>query len=126
MMLEEDPGNPQGNVGSATWRTETVSPGSELTPELLIRANVTIPDRNMTVTWSLRRNADRALPASHTIEIMFNLPPDFTGGGVANIPGVLLKESEQARGVQLSDVVIPWRSQLLHCTLSAFGTKRTS
>ena len=104
VLYEEDPGNPQGKqyVGSATWRTETVSPGSGLAPELQIRANVTIPDRNMTLTWSLRRNADRALPASHTIEIMFNLPPDFTGGGVANIPGVLMKESEQARGVPLA------------------------
>jgi hypothetical protein len=108
VLYEEDPGNPQGKqyVGSATWRTETISPGSGLAPEVQIRADVTIPDRNMTVTWSLRRNTDQALPASHTIEIMFNLPPDFTGGGIANVPGVLMKESEQARGVPLAGLAV--------------------
>ncbi|MFY9897913.1 MAG: hypothetical protein WAK67_08980, partial [Xanthobacteraceae bacterium] len=108
VLYEEDPGNPQGKqyIGSAMWRTETVSPGSGLAPELQIRADVTIPERNMTVTWSLRRNTDQALPASHTIEIMFNLPPDFPGGGVANVPGVLMKESEQARGVPLAGLAV--------------------
>lgn len=108
VLYEEDPGNPQGKqyVGSATWRTETVSPGGGLAPEVQIRADVTIPDRNMTVTWSLRRNTDQALPASHTIEIMFNLPPDFSGGGIANVPGVLMKESEQARGVPLAGLAV--------------------
>ncbi len=60
----------------------------------------------MTVTWSLRRNTDQALPASHTIEIMFNLPPDFPGGGIANVPGVLMKQSEQARGMPLAGLAV--------------------
>jgi hypothetical protein len=108
VLYEEDPNNPQGRqfVGSAVWRTETVSPGSGLAPELEVRADVTIPDRNMTVTWTLRRNTDQALPASHTIEIMFNLPPDFPGGGIANVPGVLMKDSEQARGVPLAGLAV--------------------
>jgi hypothetical protein len=108
VLYEEDPSNPQGKqyVGSAVWRTETVSPGSGLAPELQVRADITIPERNMSVTWKLRRNTDQALPASHTIEIMFNLPPDFPGGGVANVPGVLMKESEQARGVPLAGLAV--------------------
>jgi hypothetical protein len=108
VLYEEDSSNPQGKqyVGSAVWRTETVSPGSGLAPELQVRADITIPDRNMTVTWKLRRNTDQALPASHTIEIMFNLPPDFPGGGIANVPGVLMKESEQARGVPLAGLAV--------------------
>ena len=108
VLYEEDSSNPQGKqyVGSAVWRTETVSPGSGLAPELQVRADITIPERNMTVTWKLRRNTDQALPASHTIEIMFNLPPDFSGGGIANVPGVLMKESEQARGVPLAGLAV--------------------
>jgi hypothetical protein len=108
VLYEEDSNDPQGKryVGSAIWRTETVSPGSGLAPELQVRADITIPDRNMTVTWTLRRNTDQALPASHTIEIMFNLPPDFAGGGIANVPGVLMKESEQARGVPLAGLAV--------------------
>jgi hypothetical protein len=108
VLYEEDQNNPQGRqyVGSAVWRTDTVSPGSGLAPELEVRADITIPDRNMSVTWTLRRNTDQALPASHTIEIMFNLPPDFPGGGIANVPGVLMKDSEQARGVPLAGLAV--------------------
>ncbi len=108
VLYEEDPGDPQGkrSVGSAIWRTETVSPGPGLAPELAVRADVEIPDRKMTVTWSLRRNTDQALPASHTIEIMFKLPPDFPGGGIANVPGILMKQSEQARGTPLAGLAV--------------------
>ena len=60
----------------------------------------------MTMTWSLRRNTDPALPASHTIEIMFNLPADAPGGGVQNIPGVLMKQAEQTRGVPLAGLAV--------------------
>jgi hypothetical protein len=108
VLYEEDPNDPQGkrSVGSAVWRTDTVSPGSGLAPELEVRADITVPDRHMTVTWTLRRNTDQALPASHTIEVMFNVPPDFPGGGIANVPGVLMKDSEQARGVPLAGLAV--------------------
>jgi hypothetical protein len=108
VLYQEDPNNPQGKqfVGSAVWRTETVSPGTGLAPELEVRADIEIPEQHMTITWTLRRNTDQALPASHTIEIMFNLPPDFPGGGIANVPGVLMKESEQARGTPLAGLAV--------------------
>ena len=108
VLYEEDPANPEGNryVGSALWRTETVSPGPGLSPELAIRADVEIPERRLAMTMSIRRNTDKALPASHTIEIMFNLPADFQFGGVANVPGLLMKEAEQARGAPLSGLAV--------------------
>ena len=108
VLYEEDPNDPQGKryVGSAIWRTETVSPGPGLAPELAVRADVEIPERRMTVTWSLRRNTDQALPASHTVEIMFNLPADFPGGGIGNVPGILMKQSEQARGTPLAGLAV--------------------
>jgi len=58
------------------------------------------------VTWSLRRNTDQSLPASHTIEIMFNLPADSSSGGVQNVPGVLMKQAEQTRGVPLAGLAV--------------------
>lgn len=108
VLYDEDPANPQGKryVGSAIWRTETVSPGPGLAPELAVRADVEIPERHLRMTWSLRRNTDKALPASHTIEIMFTLPADFDQGGVANVPGVLMKQNEQARGVPLAGLAV--------------------
>jgi hypothetical protein len=108
VLYEEEQNNPQGKryVGSAIWRTETVSPGPGLAPELAIRADVEIPERHLRMTWSLRRNTDKALPASHTIEIMFTLPADFAEGGIQNVPGVLMKQNEQARGVPLAGLAV--------------------
>ncbi len=124
VLYEEDPNDPQGRrfVGSAIWRTETVSPGAGLAPELAVRADVEIPERRMTMTWSLRRNTDKALPASHTIEIMFNLPADFPGGGVANVPGILMKQSEQARGTPLAGLAVKVTNGFFLIGLSAVDT----
>src|SRR5581483_11181668 len=96
VLYDEDPNNPQGHryVGSAIWRTETVSPGPGLAPELAVRADVDIPERHVRMTWSLRRNADKALPA------------DFDQGGIGNIPGVLIKGEESGRGVPLAGLAV--------------------
>src|SRR3974390_163157 len=108
VLYDEDPNDPQGKryVGSALWRTETVSPGPGLAPELAVRADIEIPERKLRMTWSPRRNTDKALPASHTIEIMFTLPADFPEGGIGNVPGVLMKQNEQARGVPLAGLAV--------------------
>ncbi|MBX6328047.1 MAG: hypothetical protein IRY89_05680 [Pseudolabrys sp.] len=108
VLYDEDPSNPQGRryVGSAIWRTETVSPGPGLAPELAIRADVEIPERHMRMTLSIRRNTDKALPASHTIEVMFTLPADFDQGGIGNVPGLLMKTNEQARGLPLAGLSV--------------------
>jgi hypothetical protein len=121
VLYEEDPSNPDGqrHVGSAIWRTETVSAGPGLAPELAIRADVEVPERRLAMTFSLRRNTDPALPASHTIEIMFNLPADFPFGGVANVPGILMKESEQARGAPLSGLAVKVTNNFFLIGLSA-------
>jgi hypothetical protein len=71
-----------------------------------VRGDINIADRQMTVTWSLRRNTDQSLPASHTIEIMFNLPADSPTGGIQNVPGVLMKQAEQTRGVALGGLAV--------------------
>jgi hypothetical protein len=108
VLYDEDPSDPKGKryVGSAIWRTDTVSPGQGLAPELAVRADVEIPERHMRMTWSLRRNTDKALPASHTIEVQFTLPADFDQGGIGNVPGVLMKSGEEARGVPLAGLAV--------------------
>ncbi len=124
VLYEEDSNDPQGKryVGSAIWRTETVSPGPGLAPELAVRADVEIPERRITMTWSIRRNTDQALPASHTIEIMFNLPADFPGGGIANVPGILMKQSEQTRGTPLAGLAVKVTNGFFLIGLSAVDT----
>jgi hypothetical protein len=108
VLYEEDPDDPQGKrlVGSVIWSTEVVPPAPGRQPEMAVRARIEVPERKMTVTWSLRRNSDPSLPASHTIEVMFNLPPDAPSGGVQNVPGVLMKQAEQTRGVPLAGLAV--------------------
>jgi hypothetical protein len=108
VLYEEDPGDPQGKryVGSVIWNAEPVSPSPGQPPEMAVRANLEIPERRINMTMSVRRNTDKALPASHTIELIFNLPPDFPYGGISNVPGVLMKQAEQTRGAPLAGLAV--------------------
>jgi hypothetical protein len=105
VLYEQTPTDPQGKryAGSAVWRTEAVSPGPGLATELAVRADVTIPERSMAVTWALRRSAHKA---AYTIETTFNLPVDFPGGGIADAPGILMKQGEQAHGTPLTGLAV--------------------
>ena len=64
------------------------------------------PERKLAMTWSLRRNTDKSLPASHTVEIIFKLPADFPAGGISNVPGILMKQAEQTRGTPLAGLAV--------------------
>jgi hypothetical protein len=108
VLYEEDPNDPQGKraVGSAIWRTEAVSPGAGKPPELAVRADIEIPERKISMTWTLRRDTDPGRTTSHTIEIMFKLPPDFPAGGIFNVPGIWMKQAEQTQGTALNGLAV--------------------
>ncbi|MEP9377082.1 hypothetical protein ABLE91_10230 [Aquabacter sp. CN5-332] len=107
--LFEDAGGSAQSVqtyeGTVTWKTETFNAGPGLPPDVGIRADLQIPGR-MSVSFTLRRNADQALPASHTIEISFTLPQDFAYGSITNVPGVLMKQTEGAQGAPLAGLSV--------------------
>ncbi len=111
VLYEENPTTGQQQqqvqtfVGTAVWRTETLSPGPGRPPEIGIRVDIDVPDRRLSAVMTIRRNPDPNLPASHTIEIQFNTPND-PFGGVANMPGVRLKTSETAQGAPLAALVV--------------------
>lgn len=108
VLYEEDQANPNGTqfIGTAVWRTERVAPGPGQQPDVVVRAEIEIPDQKVQLHMSLRRNDDKQLPASHTVEIVFALPPDFVHGGISNIPGMLMKQGETTRGVPLNGVAV--------------------
>jgi hypothetical protein len=107
-LYEEDPNNAQGKsyTGTVLWRTEMKPSAPGRPPEIAVRADIEVPERKLAMTWTLRRNTDPSLPASHTIEIMFHLPENTPVGGVQNVPGVLMKQSEQTRGVPLAGLAV--------------------
>lgn len=108
VLYDEDPSDPKGKqyVGSVVWRTEPIKATGNAKPDIAVRADIEIPDRKFKMTMSFRRNTDSSLPASHTAELTFILPPDFSGGGVSNVPGILMKSNEQARGTPLAGLAV--------------------
>lgn len=107
VLYDEDPSAPQGKqyVGSVIWRTEAVKVPAGQPPDIGVRADIDIPERKIKMSLSIRRNTDASLPASHTAELTFQLPPDF-GTTIANVPGVLMKSNEQARGTPLAGLAV--------------------
>ncbi len=113
----------QNFVGTAVWRTETLSPGPGRPPDVGVRVDIDIPDRRLSAVMTIRRNPDPNLPASHTIEIQFNTPND-PFGGVSNMPGVRLKTSETAQGTPLSALVVRVTPGFFLVGLSALDSDR--
>ncbi len=107
VLYDEDPSDPKGKqyVGSVIWRTEAVKVPAGQPPDIGVRADIDIPERKIKMSLSIRRNTDASLPASHTAELTFVLPPDF-GTTIANVPGVLMKSNEQARGTPLAGLAV--------------------
>ena len=103
IFYEERTSTQQGTAepGSIVWSMVQESPGGDLPPEPAIRAEATIPGKNIQLRMTIRRNTDQTLPASHIIEMIFLTPQGFDGGGVDNILRIAMKSSEQDAGSPL-------------------------
>jgi hypothetical protein len=101
VLYQEDPLDPHGKryVGTVTWHVE---PGVGSGPASLaaIKCDIEI-DKQMSATLLLRRNSDLELPASHIMEVKFNLPDDAIHSAVDTLKGVNMKTTESARGLAL-------------------------
>jgi len=108
VLYDEDPTDPKGRqyVGTAVWHTEQVKANGTQPAGVALRADVEIPDRRLKMVLSLRRNSDASLPASHVAELTFIVPADFVGTGIDNVPGMLMKTNEQARGAPIAGLAV--------------------
>ncbi|HEY8578122.1 MAG TPA: hypothetical protein VIL88_17480 [Devosia sp.] len=66
-----------------------------------LKGSASIPARNLGVDITIRKNSDPSLPASHLMEVDFEVSDTFIGGTIANLPGVLLKDEELVPGTAL-------------------------
>jgi hypothetical protein len=100
IFYEERTSSSEGSAepGSIVWSLVQESPGANLPPEPAIRAEATIPGKDVRLRMTIKRNADQSLPASHIIEMIFLTPEGFAGGGIDNILRVAMKGSEQEAG----------------------------
>lgn len=108
MLYDEDPGDPKGKryEGTVVWRTEDSKASSTQLADRVLRADVEIPERNLRLVLLVRRNSDPSMPASHLAELTFSMPSNVEGGGVGNVPGILMKSNEQARGTPLAGLAV--------------------
>ncbi|WP_172124102.1 hypothetical protein [Devosia sp. 919] len=99
LLLEASQDGRTGAVpfsGTIEWREGVDEIGQ---PTLIGQAN--IPARNLGVEMTIRKNSDPSLPASHLMEVDFDVSDTFIGGTIAGLPGVLLKDQELVPGTPL-------------------------
>lgn len=114
VLYEEDPADSKGRqfAGTTTWSVGREKIGTDRSRplETVLRAKVVIPDRRLTLQWSMRRNTDKSLPATHTVELEFELPDDYQHGGIQSVPGMLVKGSETERGMPIAGLSVKVKS----------------
>ena len=97
----ETPQTPPTEVpGNVTWTLQR----EDGVP--VIEGRVQIPSRSLTLSLMIRKNTDPSFPATHTIDFVFTVPPEFGGGGINNVPGLLTKATPKARGGPLAGEVV--------------------
>lgn len=124
-LYEENADNPRGADnfrGTVAWRIDTEAGSGG--PERIIRGLVDLPDRGLKMLMTIRRNQDQALPASHTVELLFETAPNFVHGGVENVAGLRMKPSEQANGLPLVGAAARITPGYFLIGLSALGPDR--
>ncbi|MFD1333115.1 hypothetical protein ACFQ4O_14015, partial [Methylopila musalis] len=110
--------------GTVVWRTESVAAGQGQPLELALRGDADVPARGIRASVVIRRNVDSTLPASHTVEIQFKLPENFANAGVANVPGILMKADEAARGAPVQGLSVRVTSGFFLIGLSSIDNER--
>lgn len=111
----------QASSGAVSWRTE---PKPDAPGELQLIGDVTVPDRNLKMSFTMTRNLDTTLPASHVIEVGFTVPADFPNVGIGNVPGILFKKSEEDGGSPLKGMSVKVTKNLFWIGLEASPADR--
>ncbi|MCV0426276.1 MAG: hypothetical protein K5905_12440 [Roseibium sp.] len=83
--------------GAVAWDVEEVT-DLDGQVQAILNAVVEIPERDVKVDIRIKPNDDTSLPASHLVEITYEFPDSFAAGDVVNVPGLVMKPTEEARG----------------------------
>lgn len=102
ILYEERLGDsPVAVQGKVTWKLTNDTTNASGKNQPMVEATIEVPERKLKAVVSFKRNADPSLPASHIIEVVFDLPADFAEGNVENVQRVAFKQTEQDRGNSL-------------------------
>ncbi|MDP2121063.1 MAG: hypothetical protein Q8K28_14290 [Hoeflea sp.] len=83
--------------GTVVW-TLVSEPSGDGPDEQVIRGEINNPDKGLSALITIKRNTDPSLPASHIIEMVFALPPDFEGGSIDQLQRIAMKQTEADQG----------------------------
>jgi hypothetical protein len=89
--------SPAAIVGAVTWSV-VEEKGDDGRPSPSVQGSITVPERGLTAMVTFKRNSDPSLPASHVVEIVFSVPPNFEGGSIDSVQRIAMKATEQDRG----------------------------
>ncbi|MEM5582934.1 hypothetical protein WNZ15_10770 [Roseibium sp. AS2] len=94
---EETGGAGTAAQGAVVWNVEEET-NLDGQAQAVLSAAVEIPERDVKVEIRIKPNDDNSLPASHLVEIKYEFPESFAAGDVVNVPGLVMKPTEEARG----------------------------
>lgn len=120
ILYEEPiPGSPGTKLdGSVVWSfvNEPALPGDKPVPQ--VRGDIEVPELGLKMRLSIHKNDDQALPASHIVELSFDVPPSFAGKFIDAAPGMIAKQTEEARGDPITGAVAKVSDSLFWLALS--------
>ncbi|PKR89263.1 hypothetical protein CXZ10_10100 [Pleomorphomonas diazotrophica] len=120
ILYEEPiPGSPGTKLdGSVVWSfvNEPALPGDKPVPQ--VRGDIEVPEIGLKMRLSIHKNDDQALPASHIVELSFDVPPAFAGKFIDAAPGMIAKQTEEARGDPITGAVAKVSDSLFWLALS--------
>jgi hypothetical protein len=101
-LYEERLGDsPLAVPGTVSWALKSDTTGAGGKEQPMVEATVEVPERKLKAIVSFKRNTDPSLPASHIVEVVFDLPEDFPEGNVESVQRIAFKQTEQDRGNSL-------------------------
>jgi hypothetical protein len=86
-------------TGTVTWTLEQVAKPKQK-PELAVRAEIVIPDRNLKLTWWMQRNTGKAAFATHVVAMTVH-SPDESHGTIRDLFGMLLRSAADGKSTAL-------------------------
>lgn len=124
-LVEENPTDPQNSKvisGRAIWRLDTVNAGQGQPLETVIRTSIEIPDANVFLALTMRRNRDPTLPASHIMELEFRTAGTTPPRVITDVNAPLVRPDDTARGVPLAGLAVPVKENVFLIGLSDLRT----
>ncbi|MCT4654561.1 MAG: hypothetical protein N4A65_02000 [Cohaesibacter sp.] len=100
-------------AGTTQWSLE--GEGAQAT----VVASADVPARDLKFTLRIAKNADASLPASHLIEIAVEANAEGEAIDIVEIPGLILKPTEQSRGQGLVGAAIRISGEMHWIALTA-------